>query len=299
MDTSLQRYPAEATGWERGLYDDIQETFRAPIVNWIWRTLTANEPAFTRYLWGQVKPAFQTEAFGAFSIQYRDTVLTTCEHADPDIPQYRLEDLDIAAGEFATLRSQLETFDVVIPRLAVLFEIADRSLQGETVGSTAPDLDEAATAPLPAWLDRDRGTAPTMAAFDALPAEAADVVDAAQRFHGLDEGLPSIYRCLLQWPATFSTVWTDLEPLLESRAFDDACGQVDDLASEYVDTMAYTPRVTPDDLRTRGFDDGTIDDLAGLFAEFNRGAIETVLPVIPLLAESVGVTGRRVAPVSP
>lgn len=292
MDTSEQRYLAEATSWERGLYDDIQATFRAPIVNWIWRTLTANAPEFTRYLWGQVKPALQTEAFGAFSFAYRDTVLTAVETSDHDLPAYRREHLDISAGEYATLRSQLETFDVVIPRLAVLFEIADRSLQGEQVGgSSAPG--ETATAPLPDWVDRNRGSEPSMAAFDALPEDAEETVAAIQTFHGLDEGLPSIYRCLLQWPDAFTTIWSDLEPVLESDAFDDACDDVGSLARDYVGSLAYSPRLTPDDLRSRGFDDETIDGLAGLFEEFNRGAIETVLPVIPLLAVSVDVDGRR------
>lgn len=292
MDTSEQRYLVDATGWERGLYDDVQATFRAPIVNWIWRTLVANEPAFTRYLWGQVKPAFETEAFGGFSFAYRDAMLSAVETADHDLPAYRREHLDVAAGEFETLRSQLTTFDVVIPRLAVLFEIADRSLQGEQVGG-ASDPSAHAIAPLPAWVDRDRGTEPTMSSFDELPPGAEDVVEAAQDFHGLDEGLPSIYRCLLQWPDAFATMWTDIKPILESRVFDNACDEVVTFAGEYVDGMAHSPRLTPEDLRARGFEDSTIDALADLFADFNRGAIETVLPVVPLLAGTVGVEGRR------
>lgn len=294
MDTTLQRYPADATGWERGLYADVQATFRAPIVNWIWRTLVANEPAFTRYLWGQVKPAFQTEAFGGFSFAYRDAMLSAVEDADHELPAYRREHLDVSAAEFETLRSQLTTFDVVIPRLAVLFEIADRSLQGETVGGAA-DPSEAALAPLPEWVDDDRGTQPTMAAFDALPPGAESVVEATQDFHGLDEGLPSIYRCLLQWPDAFATMWTDLEPVLESAAFETACGTVGDLAGEYVEELAHSPRLTPADLQAAGFEDDTITDLADLFAEFNRGAIETVLPVIPLLAATLNVAGRRMS----
>lgn len=292
MDTSRQRYPGEAVGWERGLYADVRATFRAPIVNWIWRTLVANEPAFARYLWGQVKPAFDTEAFGGFSFAYRDAMLSAVEDSDHELPAYRREHLAVSAAEFASLKSQLTTFDVVIPRLAVLFEIADRSLHGEQVGG-ASNPSAAAMAPLPGWVDEDRGTAPSMAAFDALPDGAADVVEAAQAFHGLDEGLPSVYRCLLQWPDTFATMWRDLEPVLESAVFDAACEDVATLAGTFVDGMAHAPRLTPDALRDRGFDDDTIDALADLFADFNRGAIETVLPVVPLLAGTVDVAGRR------
>jgi hypothetical protein len=41
MDTDSQLYEVEATGWRRGLYEDVQATFRAPIVNWIFRTLVS------------------------------------------------------------------------------------------------------------------------------------------------------------------------------------------------------------------------------------------------------------------
>lgn len=90
MDTSAQLYETEATGWKRGLYDDIQRTFRAPIVNWIFRTTMANYPEFLCYAWGQVKPVFQTRAFGRTSVAYRDVVLSAVESAPArPLPAYR------------------------------------------------------------------------------------------------------------------------------------------------------------------------------------------------------------------
>ncbi|WP_218780650.1 hypothetical protein [Halorarum halophilum] len=44
MDTSAQLYEADATGWCEGLYADIRQVVRAPFVNWIFRTATANHP---------------------------------------------------------------------------------------------------------------------------------------------------------------------------------------------------------------------------------------------------------------
>ncbi|MFC6990233.1 halocarboxylic acid dehydrogenase DehI family protein [Haloplanus sp. GCM10025708] len=150
MDTSRQLYEREATGWKRGLYDDVQHTFRAPIVNWIFRTLTANEPEFTRYLWGQVKPMFETAAFGRYTISYRDSVLSAVEDRH-DLPVYRRETVGLSPAEYREAGAQLATFDVVIPRLAVLFETVDRLLQGGDVG-TSPATDRAAAAPMPDWL---------------------------------------------------------------------------------------------------------------------------------------------------
>jgi len=291
MDTDRQLYEREASGWRAGVYDDVKATFRAPIVNWIFRTLMANDADFTRYLWGQVKPAFETRAFGRYSVAYRDAVRSAL--AERDVPAYRRADLDLAPAEFRELRGQVATFDVVAPRLAALFEVVDRSLQGESVGSTLEGADTAATEPLPADLDRDRGLSPTMVDADGVPAVLDETVDRIRAFHGLDEGLPSIYRCLAQWPAYLGPAWDDLESALESSAFERACEDARAETEAFVDSLAYPPRLSPDDLRGRGMDDEEIDALRELFARFNRGPIETVLPALHAYAATLGVGGRR------
>jgi hypothetical protein len=294
VNTDRQLYESEATGRQRGVYDDVRATFRAPVVNWIFRTLTANDPEFTRYLWGQVKPAFQTRAFGRYSVAYRDAVLSAVERDgdadDPAVPAYRRADLDVAPAEFRELGGQAATFDVVGPRLAALFEIVDRSLQGESVGEDA-DEDAAATEPIPPWLDRDRGRSPTM--VDAPPKELDDTVERIRTFHGLGDNLPSIYRCLAQWPGYLRTAWDYLEPTLESAAFDRACERASEETAAFVDSLAYPPRLSPDDLRARGMDDEAVSELQELFETFNRGPIETVLPALPVYASTLGAAGRR------
>ncbi|WP_137283628.1 halocarboxylic acid dehydrogenase DehI family protein [Halorussus salinisoli] len=299
MDTDEQLYESDATGWRRGLYEDVRATFRAPVVNWIFRTLMANEPDFTRYLWGQVKPTFQTRAFGRYSVAYRDAVLSTVETGSDDgdapdhdsgRPAYRRADLDLQPAEFRELRGQVATFDVVAPRLAALFEIADRSLRDESVGDD-PDEDAAATEPMPAWLDRDRGLSPTM--VDAPPDELDDTVERIRAFHGLDDNLPSIYRCLAQWPAYLRTAWDDLEPTMESAEFDRACERASEETEAFVDSVPYEPQLSPDDLRAKGMDDDEVSELQELFETFNRGPIETVLPALPVYATTLDAAGRR------
>lgn len=301
MDIDKQLYGSEATGWQRGVYEDAKATFRAPVVNWIFRTLMANEPEFTRYLWGQVKPAFQTRAFGRYSVAYRDAVLSATEEYakgtgedgdDSGISQYRRADLDLRPAEFRELRGQAATFDVVAPRLAALFEIVDRSLHDESVGSAGSE-EAAATEPMPQWLDRDRGLSPTMVGADSVPEEVADTVDRIREFHGLDEGLPSIYRCLAQWPAYLRTAWDDLEPNLESESFDRACERASEETDAFVDSLLYPPRLSPDDLESRGMDAEAVSELQVLFETFNRGPIETVLPALHVYATTLGVSGRR------
>lgn len=291
MDTEKQLYEQKATGWKRGLYDDIKATFRAPIVNWIFRTSMANYPEFLRYAWSQVKPLFQTRAFGRFSVQYRDTVLSTMSEAH-ELPVYRREDIDLSPAEYGELRGQIATFDVVAPRLAALFEVIDRGLHGRPIGND-PDPSYAGTAPLPDWLDQHRGRPPTMIGFDDIPDELRTVVGSIQSFHGIDTGLPSIYRCLAQWPEFLTPLWTDLEPALTTDTFTSACDEVTTLIDDYVDSLQYTPQLTPAVLNDRGFDGRTIDDLQGLFRSFNSGPIETVIPVLVLSAAAVDATGER------
>ena len=292
MDTSAQVYEVDATGWQRGLYDDVRATFRAPIVNWIFRTAMANYPEFLRYAWSQVKPVFETRAFAAFSIDYRDGVLSAVDTGSAPVPVYRRSDVDVPPAEFAELRGQLATFDVVAPRLAVLFEVMDRGLHGEPVGQQ-PATDRAATAPFPDWLDADRGRPPTMTALAALDGEVAEIAAAIQRFHGLEAGLPSVYRCLAQWPGYLVRAWADLEPVLEGSGFDVAVDRADALVGEHVDALPFGPRLAPEDLRSAGFDDDLVADVQDLFRDFNVGAIETVIPALPVFARTLDVDGER------
>ena len=286
MDTSEQLYEHAATGWRRGVYDDIKRTLRAPVVNWIFRTAMANEPAFTRYAWGQVKPLFETRGFARFSVRYRDAVLSELD----DPPAYRRADTGLSPAEFAELRGQLATFDVVAPRLAVLFEATDRSLHGEPVGDAPPD-ERATTGPFPDWLDADRGRPPTM--VDSAPAELDSTVEGIREFHGLEGSLPSIYRCLAQWPTFLETLWGDFGPVFEGAGFDRACERTSDLVDEFVAGAPYHPRLAPEDLRGVGMDDDAIEGVQSLFRRFNTGPIETVLPTLPAFASSVDAVGER------
>ncbi len=283
IDTSAQLYDSEATGWQRGLYDDIQTTFRAPVVNWIFRTLTANEPAFTRYLWAQLKPVFETRLCGEACVAYRAALREPFD----DLPRYQARELALDPWAWRELRGQLRTFDTVAPRLAIMFEFAYRSLHDEPVGAD-PRTDEAATAPLPDWLEGNRGLAPTMGAFDDFDPRVEETVRSVQAFHGFDEGLPSIYRCLVQWPDAFARVWTDLEPHLDSSAFETACDAARKVTVDLVESTPYVPQLSPDALASAGFETDAVSAVRGLFDDFARGPVETVLPAVVLVAPTVG-----------
>jgi hypothetical protein len=290
VDTTRQLYEAEATGWRAGLYEDVRATFRAPFVNWIFRTLVANEPALARHLWGRVKPAFDTRAFAAFAVDYRDAVLGALE-ADGPLPTRRRAALGVSPAEFGELRGQLAAFDAVAPRLSVLFELCDRALSGKPVADR-PAEDRAATAPFPDHLDAERGREPTMA--DAVPDGAEATAAAVRSFHGFEEGpLPSIYRCLLGWPAAAEGLWAALGERFEADGFGAACDRAGELTAGFVRELAYRPGLAPADLERAGFEAAAVEGVGELFREFNAGPVETVLPALPAYAAAVGAGGPR------
>lgn len=291
MDRSEQLYEMAATGWQRGVYDDVRATFRAPIVNWIWRTTMANYPDFCRYLWSQVKPVFETKAFARFSVRYRETVLSAIE-SEVEIPTYRRSELGVTPAEYTELRGQLATFDVVAPRLAVLFRMTNRALHDEPVGASR-GTDRATTAPFPAWLDAGRGREPSMVSTEEFGDDISETATQFQRFHGFDDGLPSIYRCLAQWPALFNTLWADLGPVLESETFETACDRANARTDAFVDSVPYSPRLGPDALDAQGFDEELVADVQQLFREFDEGALDDVIPGLHLWAATVDAVGER------
>ena len=284
MDPTKQLYESEARGWQRGLYDDIKQTLRAPIVNSIWRIQMFHTPQFLRYAWGQLKPVFETREFAAFTVAYRDTLLTAVES---ELPNYDPATVDLPPSAFTELQSQLATFDIVSPRLIVLFKLMDRQLNDRAVGTNASDAGEAATAPFPEWLDRDRGRPPTMLSQDEARAALPDTL--AGDFDGM---VPSIYRCLAQWPSYLERAWDDLAPLLRSDAFETAREEALDLAETYLDRLAYTPLVDPATLTEMGFDESTVGELQDLFAMFTTTGSE-VVPVLPVYAATVEASGDR------
>jgi hypothetical protein len=299
MDPTRQLHLADATGWRRGLYEDVMSTFRAPIVNSIWRTLVANRPHAARRLWTSVKPLFQTRAFTDFSVRYRDRVLGALESGEADgssddagLPAYDPDDVDLSPADFAALRGQLATFDIVAPRLAALFAVCDHAL---SEGFDGAREDHAATAPATGWLDADRGTRVTVLGSDAAREAAPDAVGAIEDYHGT-AFLPSIYRCLAQWPSYLETVWTDTAPLREADevGFDAAREAADETVAAFIEAPPAPFTVTTEGLAVAGVDDpeDALADLRNTFAAFAAGA-SGVLPFLHAYGATVDATAER------
>lgn len=294
MDASKQLYEKDADGWEQGVYLDIKETFRAPIINWIFRSLMANNPDFTRYLWGQVKPLFLTKEFATFAVEYRDTILSEIEETST-IPQYQPGGLGVSPAEYQELRRQLRTFDTVAPCLALFFEVTYRGLHDD-LPMNAPQDTVDSTAPFTAASnDRSKG-APTMVDTTAIPEQLSDTIESLQAFHGIENGIPSIYRCLAQWPDVLQTLWQELHPVLTGPRFDTAAEETSSLLATQATSLGYSPAITPEVLRARGYEQSTITEITEFIDGFYHGPADTVLLTLPIYATVVTAGGRRSFP---
>jgi len=280
MDNSKQVYVAEATGWQRGLYESIRQT--TGMVASLWRTQMYHVPEFGRYAWGQIKPVFLTQEFVAFERAWRDTLLSA---GKDELPKYDVPaEVDLNPGEFYELRQQLARFDFIAPRYAVAFELLHRRITGNPVG-TEP-VSEAATTPLPERPDI-RGHRPTM-----LPQDEARPIVPGSLAADFGEMVPTEYRSLAQWPSFLDQLGTDLDSIVNSDVFTTARDESHSLVETYLDRLAYTPQIDPDTLTTMGFDEETIGELQDFFAKFQRGGPQ-LMPLLPIYAATVNVAGER------
>lgn len=282
MDPTKQHYIAEATGWQEGIYEDIEKT--TGMVASIWRSLMYHEPEFLRHAWSQVKPVLQTREFAAYTIAYRDTLITPIES---DIPEYVPADLGVDPSDFTELQAQLARFDLIAPRYHVIFYLLERLVTGRPVGTETPLESKAVTSQFPEWLDADRGAPPTMLSQD----EARKVMPEA---HEGDFGpmVPTEYRSMAQWPPYLDQAWTDLEPVFDSQAFEDARENAVALVEQYLDRLPYSPQIYPEALQREGFDQNTIVSLQDFLETFRKGGRE-FMPTLPVYAATVGAAGER------
>jgi len=132
----------------------------------------------------------------------------------------------------------------------------------------------------------------TLAGMEESAERAPETVDAVREFHDLGPMLPSIHRCLAQWPDAFAALWDELEPALGSEAYAAATEDAAALVDGFVRGLPTRPALRPEELRAADFEDEAIDALGDHFAGFNANA-GGVLPTLCAYAEAAGAAGER------
>lgn len=186
-------YEEDATGTLKETYGDIKETLRVPFVNALFRVLAAGPP-FLVPAWGDAHPIVSSLAFE----ERADRLRRFAAERIKDTPEGLVSGLP--DSEEVPMRAYLDSVHYVLPKLALVAELFDRLVAGETGGSV--DLPKE---PVPTGIAKDTGNAPLKSRDEAGPAVARTFKD-IQRKHD-HPIVASFYRGLANWPLFLQTAW--------------------------------------------------------------------------------------------
>ena len=291
MDIGRQLYESQAEGWARGIYEDIKQTFRSPVVNWIFRTLMANHPEFLRHAWGQCKPVLQTAACLDACECYRAAVRKALD-ASGVLFRLNAADLGLAEAELLQLRGQLATFNRVAPLLAIWYELLHRGLHELPVGQAFDISNPASTAPAGYPAHKEICLPPVALSPAEVPKSLVQVAGSISRHHAMPGRLATVHLCLAKWPGFLAAAWAELLPVLASDAYERARLNAVSAVKRLVDRVPYCPVLDSRSLRALGFAAGDLADIRSAVDYFySGGPAETVIPTLPLFAALAGAGG--------
>lgn len=227
--------PEQASSQLKGIYDDIQQRLRVPMVNLIFRTL-ANYPDYLEHLWKHfssvlLSNSFEQEADGLREKALLEQVLDMAEDQRLQLPQ-----------DAETLRAFNDTIFYVLPKLLLI-----TTAFYEASFRTVPERRGRGAAPT-AGPDLEPGIASgTTKAPLVDPEKASESVKALLRAIQEKHGHPMVstyYRGLANWPGVLEQAWTTLGPLVGSSEYENLKGFLVDQAHNALRRLPFTQPAT-------------------------------------------------------
>lgn len=183
------------------LYEDIRDTLRVPIVNFLFRVL-ANRPEYLEHTWSALRPGLRTELFEGAADTLRQAALAGEPASLPERGSWS------EWPDGTRLRRFTETIHYVLPKLLL---IATAMRQGR-LRPSAEALASAAIEPGP------HETSESIEMLD--PARATGKVECLfariRERHG-HPGVASYFRALGHWPDFLAAAWQRLEPRVQTQ----------------------------------------------------------------------------------
>lgn len=252
-------FPEEASPRIGRVYDDIQETLRVPVVNFLFRIL-ANYPDFLVGTWEESREQFRTLAFEQAADRVRAEALLDQVPPFDEVVWHRL-------GDPQQILALTETAHYVLPKLllvATAFDerLAGRRLAGFTDGGTQ------------LWVDTGFRAGVASEAVGMSMVEAGDGSPLDEIFQDIEEshrhpGVASYYRALGGWPDFLAMTWACLKPLVGSIAYEDRREQ---LVAHALGEVRTAPRN-----RHEPYHSGESADLCAILAAFRFRLIPDLL----------------------
>jgi hypothetical protein len=199
--------PQQADARLKAIYEDIQQAFRVPVINQVFRTL-ANYPDYLEQAWNRARPIAHSFLLERAGDDLRAQALVK------DAPVSAVLDLsEVADAE--KLQAFSDTIHYVLPKLLLVITLFYESSFGEGGDSTATP--EEALQPIPAGM-----------AEGTTKVEMVDPKQAGPQLHQLFEDIKarhghslvsSYYRGLGQWPDFLQSAWERVGPYVGTAEY--------------------------------------------------------------------------------
>lgn len=203
--------PDQADERIRPIYEDIQRTLRVPFVNLIFRTL-ANYPDYFEPAWERLGLVLRTRAFEQAADEVRAQALL---EPIPETSEVEWESL----GELNRIRAFNDTIHYVLPKLLLIATAFDETSFGRTPEESGAGSAGSGSAEIP--LGTAEGTTKVqMVNPRDTTGRIRDLFESVKERHG-HPLVSSYYRALGNWPDFLEAVWSRIEPLVGSTAYEE------------------------------------------------------------------------------
>jgi hypothetical protein len=198
--------PDQANADVRAVYEDIQKTFRVPIVNFFFRVL-ANYPSYLVPGWREFGPCLRTLKIERAADELRSAALL---EPAPDCSGVEWAVL----GDLSKIRPFTDTIHYLLPKLLLVATSFHKGFQqARTVSADTARIEQ----------EIQPGIAPgTMSILMVNPVVAKghlhDLFESIKERHH-HPGVATYYRSLGHWPDFLSAVWDRIMPLVDSPAY--------------------------------------------------------------------------------
>lgn len=258
----------EAEGEIEEVYHQIRQTLRVSGVNLVFRKW-AGQTGLLPVAWDAVRRNSETLIFEKAADQLR------LEAARSAVSLGRLGvSKDVALGESQAyqVRSALELYHYINPKLLLLVAMVRRGLEGES----APD----AAQPASTVEYVERGIPTRMYAMEMEDPQPDDerlreIFADIQQTLSL-ESINSDYRTLALWPDYLAAVWTKLKPVVQRSEYDDAASLLREKARTSAAALPFPVEIGRERIEEAGADFDKAVESVKLFERLLPGLILNV-----------------------
>ena len=195
--------PDEASAEIRSVYEDIQKTFRVPVVNFFFRVL-ANYPSYLASTWREFGPYLRTMKLERAADELRSAAFI---ESVPDCSGVNWA----ALGDLSKIRPFTDTIHYILPKLLLTATSFHKGFQQQ---SRPPSVATRVAEKIPPGIAPGTLTVPMVNPAEATGRLSKIFEEIKERHHHPE--VATYYRSLGQWPKFLFFVWDRVRPVVDS-----------------------------------------------------------------------------------